>query len=102
MNRLITHTTIGNVFEALGFSAGESTLLVIKTDLLIELERLLKRRRLSMARAAKILGVKAAVVSQLKRGDLNAFTVDALIQMLEHAGMNVRLSVTDKKRTSAA
>lgn len=102
MESIIAHVTTGNVFEDLGFSAEEATGLALKTDLLLELERIIKRRRYNAVRAAKHFGVDKQVVTHIKNGDLNFFTVDLLIQMLERAGKQVSVVVSNKKRVRAA
>ena len=99
---MISRVTVGNVFDDLGFSADEAAGLARKTDLMLELERIVKRRRLNAVAAAKCFGVKKTVLAHLKSGDLDFFTADMLMQMLERAGKHVKVIVSDKESVHAA
>ncbi|MGH7628943.1 MAG: helix-turn-helix domain-containing protein, partial [Gemmatimonadales bacterium] len=75
----------GNVFRDLGFSAEEADNLKLRTDLMIELSKVIKARRLTQARAAALFGVSQPRVSDLVRGKIDRFSVDTLVAMLGHA-----------------
>ncbi len=47
----------GNVFKDLGFPPKEAAHLLIRADLMIQLAQILKTRRLTQVRAARLLGV---------------------------------------------
>jgi predicted XRE-type DNA-binding protein len=81
-----------NVFRDLGFSPEEAEHLRVRAELMLVLERLIARRRLTQARAAKLLGVSQPRVSDLVRGRLHRFSIDALVDMLARAGVKVRLT----------
>lgn len=87
------HESTGNVFLDIGFPPGEAETLIVRADLMVRLERLMKRRRLSPAKAAKLFGVTRPRLRNLLKGKIGRFTVDALIAMLGRAGMEVRLTV---------
>lgn len=82
----------GNVFRDLGFEAEEAENLRIRSELMIELSRLIKARRMTQAEAAELLEVSQPRVSDLMRGKIERFSVDALIGMLGRAGMRVRFT----------
>ena len=92
------HVTHGNVFEDLGFPPEEAAIFARKIELMLELEQIMKRRRLTVALAAKRFGVDKAAIAHLKRNNLDFFSVDLLIQMLECAGKKVAVVVSCKKR----
>lgn len=94
----ITPST-GNVFRDLGFSQDEAEHLLIRSDLMIALQKALERRGLKQAEAARILGVTQPRVSDLLRGRIDLFSTDALIDMLARLGVRVRLVLS---RTAAA
>ena len=102
MKKFIMHVTSGNVFDNLGFDCEEAASLARKTDLMMELERIMKRGRFNTTIAAKRFGVEKSVIAPLKKGDLDFFTIDLLIQMLERAGKHVEVVVSDKKQNHAA
>ena len=82
----------GNVFEDLGFG-GESKFLLAKAKLMAGFERYIKAQGWTQAEAAKAFGVYQPVVSDLVNGKLSRFTLDRLLKMAEHAGIefDVRL-----------
>ncbi len=90
----------GNVFRDLDFSAEETENLKLRADLMIELSRLIKARRLTQARAAALLGVSQPRVSDLVRGKIERFSVDTLVAMLGSAGVHVELVVKPRSRVA--
>ncbi|HTS87725.1 MAG TPA: XRE family transcriptional regulator [Gemmatimonadales bacterium] len=82
----------GNVFRDIGFSPVEAEHLRVRAELMLAIEKLIGRRKLSQAQAAKVLGVTQPRVSDLVRGRLHRFSIDALVEMLSRAGVKVRLS----------
>ena len=83
----------GNVFRDLGFSKEESEHLLVRADLLIQVQRTITLRRLTQTEAAKVLRVTQPRVSDLLRGRIDLFSTDALIDMLARFGVGVRLIV---------
>ena len=83
----------GNVFRDLGFPAREAEHLKIRADLMIQLAQLIEAGGLTQARAARLLGVTQPRISDLVRGKIDRFSVDALIEMLGHAGAHVSVVV---------
>ena len=96
----ITQST-GNVFRDLGFSAEEAEHLVVRADLLIQLQKALAARGLTQTKAAKILHVTQPRVSDLLRGRIDLFSTDSLIDMLARIGVQVRLVVKPSRRNVA-
>jgi predicted XRE-type DNA-binding protein len=90
----------GNVFKDLGFNAEEAQNLKVRSDLMIELSKMIDSRGLTQAEAAEIFGVTQPRISDLKRGKIDRFSIDSLVEMLGHAG--VRVSFTTSRRRSVA
>jgi len=90
----------GNVFRDLGFPTEEAEHLLIRSDLMIQLEKVLKARGLKQAEAARILRVTQPRVSDLRRGRIDLFSTDALIDMLARLGVRVRLITRPARRAS--
>jgi predicted XRE-type DNA-binding protein len=99
MARKIRRST-GNVFRDLGFDAAESANLKLRSDLMIELSKLIKARRLTQAKAAALFGVSQPRVSDLVRGRIERFSVDTLVAMLGNAGARVELIVRPRSRVA--
>ena len=83
----------GNVFRDLGFSKEESEHLLVRADLLIQVQKVIGARRFTQAETAKMLRVTQPRVSDLLRGRIDLFSTDALIDMLARLGVGVRLVV---------
>jgi predicted XRE-type DNA-binding protein len=94
---MIEHTTPpdGNVFLDLGFDPDEAANLLVRTDLMICIENVIKARGLKQKDAAKLFGVSQPRISDVMRGKLDAFTIDSLVNMLGNAGMRVGVTVTE-------
>jgi predicted XRE-type DNA-binding protein len=90
----------GNVFKDLGFPPDEAAHLLIRADLMIQLARILKERRLTQVRAARLLGVSQPRVSDLVRGRIDLFSIDSLVEMLARLGVSVSLRVRRSKRVA--
>ena len=97
-NRLKITPSSGNVFRDLGFSTEESEHLLIRADLLIQLQKAIDARDLTQAKAATILRVTQPRVSDLLRGRLDLFSSDTLIDMLARLGVHVRFVMKTSRR----
>jgi predicted XRE-type DNA-binding protein len=93
MKLKITPST-GNVFRDLGFRREEAEHLLIRADLMIQVQKMIASRRLKQNAAAKVLRVAQPRVSDLLRGRTDLFSTDALIDMLVRLGARVRVRVT--------
>jgi predicted XRE-type DNA-binding protein len=92
----------GNVFRDLGFSKEESEHLLVRADLLIQVQKTVASRRLTQKQAAKVLRVTQPRVSDLLRGRIDLFSTDALIDMLARLGVGVRLVIKPGRATKVA
>ena len=81
----------GNVFLDLGFSSAEAEYLMLRSRLMLMVTDVVQARGLTQAQAAKLLGVSQPRVSDVVRGRVSRFTIDALVEMLARAG--VRLDI---------
>jgi predicted XRE-type DNA-binding protein len=90
----------GNVFKDLGFGAEQAENLRVRSDLMIQLTRLIEARGLTQAAAARLLGVTQPRVSDLVRGKIDRFSIDGLVEMLGHAGAHVSFVITRPRRVA--
>jgi predicted XRE-type DNA-binding protein len=81
----------GNVFVDSGYAPDEAAILQMRADIMAELRKLIKERKLTQARAAEILGVSQSRVSDLIRGKWEKFSLEMLITLATRAGMRVSL-----------
>jgi len=101
MKLKVTPST-GNVFRDLGFRREEAEHLLVRADLMIQVQRFIASRRLKQKEAAKVLRVSQPRVSALLMGRIDLFSTDALIDMLARLGARVRLSVKPSRRLKVA
>ena len=99
-NLKVTPST-GNVFRDLGFSADEAEHLLVRADLLIQLQKALASRGPAQAEAAKILRVTQPRVTDMLRERSGQFSTDSLIDMLARLGVHVRLVLKPTRRRVA-
>jgi len=90
VRKLRVTASTGNVFRDLGFSASESAHLVVRSDLMIQVQKFIASRRLTQAQVAKVLRVTQPRVSDLLRGRVDLFSTDALLDMLARLGVRIR------------
>lgn len=89
----------GNVFADLGLPDAEE--LDTKLRLAVEINRLLKTRRLSQMRAAALLGVGQPKISALKHYKLEGFSVERLMVFLTALGRDVEIRIKAHGATHA-
>src|SRR5690349_16027629 len=88
----------GNVFRDLGFPSEEAEHLLVRSDLMINVQKLIESRRLKQDEVAKILRITQPRGSDLLRGRIDLFSTDALIDMLARLGVRVRLVLKPSRR----
>ena len=94
-NTEVTQVTAAhdNVFADLGFKPEEAACLKIKSQLMIEISEWIRAQGLKQEQAAKVLDISRPRVSDIVTGKIDKFTIDALIEILEHAGKHVSVKV---------
>lgn len=93
--------TDGNVFEDLGFDPAEAEVLKVKTQLKIELEKEVKRRKLTQTAAAKLVGVDRPMFNKVMTGKLSSVSIDKMVQMHSRLGKRVDVRVAAHSRKKA-
>jgi predicted XRE-type DNA-binding protein len=81
----------GNIFVDLGYPAEEAAILQMRADLMADLRKFIKAKKLTQAKAAEILGVTQSRVSDLIRSKWERFSLEMLITLATRAGMRVTL-----------
>ena len=81
----------GNVFIDMGYPSEEAAILQMRADLMADLRKLIKAKKLTQAKAAEVLGVSQSRVSDLTRGKWEKFSLEMLITLATRAGMHVTL-----------
>jgi predicted XRE-type DNA-binding protein len=87
---------ISNVFEDLGFENPEEDL--AKSNLIIEISRIIREKKLTQAQVAKILGITQPRVSSLLSGNLDLFSIDMIMNLLKILGQDIEISIKPKPK----
>ena len=101
-NKVRLTRSSGNVFVDLGFPPEEAEHLLIRSDLMIQLQKAVTSRGLKRGEAAKMLRVTQPRLSDLLRGRIDLFTTDELIDLLARLGVRVRLVLKPARRLKVA
>lgn len=83
-----------NVFVDCGFPPAEAENLRIRAKMMMALTGYIQDRKITQARAAKIMGVSQPRISDLMRGKIGLFTIDTLVNMVTAAGLKVDVDIT--------
>jgi predicted XRE-type DNA-binding protein len=90
----------GNVYRDLGFPPEEAENLKVRSDLMIQLTRIIEKRGLTQVEAAEALGVTQPRISDLTRGKIDRFSIDSLVEMIGHFGIAVRFTLKPRRRVA--
>ena len=82
----------GNVFADLGVPNPEKAL--AKSQLVWEITKIIKKRKLTQFQVAKILKIAQPKVSLLLRGYLKSFSLERLLRFLNDLGQDVYIAIT--------
>lgn len=85
----------GNVFKDIGFDDEESCNLLVRSRLMIEIERIIKASGWTQIEAAEVLGVVQPRISELLSGRIDRFSVDMLLKFLSRLGKKVTFKIVD-------
>ena len=80
-----------NVFADLGRPDAEVHLL--KAELVSRIDEIIRRRRMTQARAAELLGISQPDVSRLVRGKFRDYSVERLLRLLTKLGRDVEIVI---------
>jgi len=83
----------GNVFIDLGFEPAEAHVMLMRTDLMIEIEKYIKSKNWTQAEAAKHMGITQPRVSKLMKRNWDDFSLDMLITLATRLGIHTELKL---------
>jgi predicted XRE-type DNA-binding protein len=90
----------GNVFADIGLPDAEVSL--VKADLIINIASLIKKKGLTQAQAAKIMGIAQPDVSKLMRGHFTGFSYERIFGFLTALGEKVTIEVRQARTKKQA
>jgi len=82
-----------NIFADLGFPSGEAENLKLRSELMIAIVVFYRRSGLTQAEAARRLGISQPRLNALLKSKIDQFSLDALVNIANRAGLNVRLVI---------
>lgn len=82
-----------NIFADLGFPPAEAENLKLRSDLMIAIVAFYRRSGLTQAETARRLGITQPRLNALLRSRIEQFSLDALVNIANRAGLNVRLVI---------
>ncbi len=83
------------MWDAIEDTPAEAENMKLRSILMTALRDQIAKTKMSQAQAAKLFGVTQPRVSDLMRGKINLFGLDALVNMATAAGLHVELRVLD-------
>lgn len=94
------HESSGNVFADLGLP--DSDELLLKSQIVVELHRAIKARKLNQTAAAKLIGIAQPDLSNVLRGRFRGYSTERLMRMLAAFGSDIDIVVHAPRRTRKA
>jgi predicted XRE-type DNA-binding protein len=82
-----------NIFADLGFPPAEAENLKLRSDLMIAIVAFYRRSGLTQAETARRLGITQPRLNALLKSRIEQFSLDALVNIANRAGLNVRLVI---------
>lgn len=84
-----------SVWDAIEDTPIEAENMKLRSVLMMALKNHLTRAEMTQAQAAQLFGVTQPRVSDLLRGKINLFGLDALVNMVTAAGLHIELRVLE-------
>ncbi len=83
----------GNIFRDLGFPPEEAQNLIMRAELMIKIEQFVRKSGMTQKEAARLIGITQPRLNLLLKRKIELFSLDALVNMVARAGMQVKLTV---------
>jgi predicted XRE-type DNA-binding protein len=90
----------GNIFADLGLPDADTHFL--KAQIVSEIYRLTNERKLTQARAGKLMGISQPEVSRMFKGNFREYSIDRLIGLLTSFDRDVEIVVRPHKKSGKA
>jgi predicted XRE-type DNA-binding protein len=91
----MSNEQFASVWDAIEDTSEEAENMKLRSGLMRSLKDYIERTGLNQTEAAKLFGVTQPRVSDLMRGKINVFALDALVNMVAAAGLHVEMRVVD-------
>jgi predicted XRE-type DNA-binding protein len=91
----MSNEQFASVWDAIEDTPEEAENMKLRSGLMMALKEHIARAGMSQAQAAKLFGVTQPRVSDLMRGKISLFSLDALVSMAAAAGLHIEMRVMD-------
>ena len=93
----MTKKRFSSVWDAIEDSAASAASMKLRAELANQIIERMKALDLTQAKAAERIGVTQPRISDLVRGRLSLFSLDALVDMADRVGLRTKVVVTPKR-----
>ncbi|MDE2366850.1 MAG: XRE family transcriptional regulator [Betaproteobacteria bacterium] len=91
----MSNERFASVWDAIEDTPEEAENMKLRSPLMLALRNHLVRANISQTQAAKLFGVTQPRISDLMRGKINLFALDALVNMAASAGLHVEIHILE-------
>jgi predicted XRE-type DNA-binding protein len=91
----LEYQEFANVWDAIADTPEEAANLTLRSELMDEIETIIKQSGWTQKEAAKRCGVTQPRINDLLRGRISRFSIDALVNIASALGRKVRVSLDD-------
>lgn len=89
----MSNRRFASVWDAIEDTPEEAENMKLRSTLMMALRNHITRTGMSQAQAARLFGVTQPRVSDLMRGKINLFALDALVNMAAAAGLHIEMRI---------
>jgi predicted XRE-type DNA-binding protein len=89
----MSNKRFASVWDAIEDTPEDAAYMKLRSKLMMALKRHITQKELTQAQAAKLFGVTQPRISDLMRGKINLFGLEALISMASAADLQVELRI---------
>ncbi|MYN05893.1 helix-turn-helix domain-containing protein [Pseudoduganella aquatica] len=91
----MTTNRFASVWDAIEDTPEDAENMKVRSQLMVQLKSYITKSGLNQSDAAKVFGITQPRVSDLMRGKINLFGIDALVNMAAKAGLRVEFQLRD-------
>lgn len=92
----MSNERFASVWDAIEDTPEEAENMKLRSSLMLALKNHLLRNNISQTEAARLFGVTQPRISDLMRGKINLFSLDALVNMAAAAGLHLEIRVVEE------
>jgi predicted XRE-type DNA-binding protein len=90
---IMTTKSYRNVWDALENTPEDAANMKVRAELLIALQNSVHKQKGTQAKKAEMLGLTQPRLNDLLRGRIDKFSLDALVNIADRAGLQVNLKI---------